>query len=416
MKTALLLLIGCMVSGACLGQEGRPALEAETAEDERVKTIIQKALPHDLPDWRVEDESKTTGVTWFHDGGAAVKYPFAHGYSIRYVRQNVSEAEKDQWRKIAVDVAGVQKMLDETECEIKVRVNGFSSRLETDGTAQKRGFPSFDLALIGPHESRLMMGIGWNTAKAEALDDQRMAYSLLAPLNRAMPMTQIQTVLLEVKGSPAVLDYFLKQMDIAALRTLVGAQKISNQAISSAKAVANEVEKPLTNPLAGINEIEFTLNGGNFQNRHIRLKHSSDGEFGYLRNNHPNPTTTENAVTRILIQEDDDFKTKMKSGFLDITIPFIRKTGTFEVYAGAEKASFSGGINCWDGCEYSFDANGLTVTVTRYDPVGGFIEGTFTGDVKVGYRLNQPLDNDQKKRPNAQINGRFKVRRKADRF
>lgn len=413
MKMIFGLVVGCLTSVVSFAQEGRPALEAETAEDERVKKIIQKAFPHDLPDWRVEDESKTDGATWFHDGGVAVKYPFGHGFSIRYVRQNVSEAEREKWRKVAVDVAGIQKMMDETECEIKVRVNSFSSRLETDGTAPQRAIPAFDLALVGPHESRLAVGTGW-MAKSETLEDQRMAYSLAAPVNRTVPMTQIQTVLIEVKGSPTVLDYFLKNTDVAALRALVGQQKVVRPTVVASTVARGE--KPLAKPVAGVNEIEFTLDGGDFQNRRIRLKHSDQGEFGYLRNNHPNPGVTENAVTRILIQEDDDFKTKNKSGFLDITIPFIRKTGEFTVYPGAEKASFAGGINCWDGCEYSFDADGLKVSITRYDPVGGFIEGTFTGEVKVVYKASQPLDNDQKKRPNAHITGRFKVRRKADRF
>lgn len=414
MKAWLILGISCLTFVVSFGQEGRPALESETAEDHRVKKIIQKAFPHDLPDWRVDDESKTEGVTWFHDGGSAVKSPFGHGFFIRYVRQNVSEAEKEKWRKVAVDMAGIQKMQDETECEIKVRVNGFSSRLETDGTATKRTVPSFDLVLVGPHESRLAMGTGW-TSKSEMLDDQRMAYSWAAPLNRTVPMTQVQTVILELKGSPAVLDYFLKNMDVAALRALIGQQNV-NSLTATANAGAKVVEKPLTKPLPGLNEIEFTLNGGDFQNRLIRLKHSAQGEFGYLRNNHPNPAITENAVTRILVQEDDDFKTKNKSGFLDITIPFIRKTGEFEVYPNAEKASFVGGVNCWDGCEYSFDADRLKVSITRYDPVGGFIEGTFAGEVKVVYKASQPLDNDQKKRPNAQIDGRFKVHRQADRY
>ncbi|MEZ0541376.1 hypothetical protein [Fibrella arboris] len=412
MKTLLVLAIGCLASTAGYGQEGRPALAAETAEDERVKTIIQKALPHDLPDWRVDDESKLAGVTWFHDGGAAVKYPFSHGFSIRYVRQNVSEAEKEKWRKIAVDVAGIQQMQDETECDIKVYVNSFGSRLETDGVAKHSLVPPFELALVGLHESRLAMGAGWKLTKTD-LGDQQTAYSLAAPLSRAVPMTQIQTVLLAVKGSPAVLDYFLKHIDLTALGTLVGQQKMNRSAATT--SVDKVAEKPLSQPTAGVNEIAFTLDGGDFQHRLIRLKHSAFGEFGYLRNNHPDPTVTDNAVTRILMQEDDDFKTKNKSGFLDITIPFIRKTGDFQVFPGAGKASFTGGINCWEGCEYSFTADGLTVSITRYDPVGGFIEGTFTGAVNVVYKANQPLDNDQKKRPDAQIQGHFKVRRQADR-
>ena len=225
-------------------------------------------------------------------------------------------------------------------------------------------------------------------------------------------MTQIQTIHLDCSGSPAVIDFILKNTDLKSVQALIGQNKITQPTVSQSPPK----EKPLAKPLEGTNEIVFSLDGGDFKNRTFRLQPSNQNEFGYLRNNHPNPAVTDNAVTRILMAEDDDFTTKNKTGFLDITIPFIRQTGQFEVYPGSEKSSFAGGINCWDGCEYSFDADGMKVTISRYDAVGGFIEGTFEGEVTVGYKINQLLDNDQKKRPNAQIKGHFKVHRKEDRY
>ncbi|GGD40117.1 hypothetical protein GCM10011514_00250 [Emticicia aquatilis] len=392
-------------------QEGRPALASETSEDERVKSTIKKAFPHDLENWEVEDESKTDGITWFHNGGEAANSPFTHQYKINYKRKNVSEQEREKWKKVAVDVVGIQKMMAETECEIVVTVNTFFTEFEAENLQTKAVSP-FNLSMVGPFEAKYFMGNGWKISKNESLEDNRRNYVVEAAINKGVPMTQIQTIHLDCTGSPTVVDFILKNTDLKAIQTLVGQNKITqptnNQTITK--------EKPLTKPLEGNNEIEFTLDGGDFHNRTFKLKHSKDGEFGYLLNNHPNPAITDNAMTRILIQEDDDFKTKNKTGFLDITIPFIRKTGEFEVFKGAEKASFAGGINCWDGCEYSFDADGMKVNVSRYDAVGGFIEGTFEGEVTVGYKINQPLDNDQKKRPNAQIKGRFKVHRKEDRY
>jgi hypothetical protein len=393
-------------------QEGRPALPVETAESERVKTILKKAFPHELDNWEVEDESKTDGITWFHSSDEAVTSPFLHEYKIRYVRKNVSEEERKKWQAIAVDEAGVQKMLDENECEIRVFVNTFYHSFTAGSKTEAKPIAPFSLAFTGQHGARLFMGNGWKIAKTEPLEEGKRELEVTSVLNKGVPMTQIQSILLTVTGSPAVRDFFLKNTDLKSIQALIGQNKITQPTVNQ----PSPKEKPLTKPLEGNNEIVFTLDGGDFKNRTFRLKSSKENEFGYLRNNHPNPAVTDNAVTRILIAEDDDFTTKNKTGFLDITIPFIRKTGEFDVFQGAEKASFAGGINCWDGCEYSFDGDGMKVTISRYDAVGGFIEGTFEGEVKVGYKVHQPLDNDKKKRPNAQIKGHFKVHRKEDRY
>ncbi|MFN8347026.1 MAG: hypothetical protein U0X91_18645 [Spirosomataceae bacterium] len=393
-------------------QEGRPALAIETAESERVKSIIKKALPHNLENWAIERESDTDGDTWFHNGSVGHSSFFSHEFKIRYVRQHVSEDEKNKWRAIAVDMAGIQKMLDETECEIDVYVNAFENEVTAQGPLKPKSMAPFSFALVGQHGARLCMGKGWKVAKTTPLDDGQTLYRIAMPPSFSVPMTQIQSMLILVKGSPAVLDFFLKNTDLNALQALIGENKIPIPEIGQAPPV----EKSLTKPLAGLNEIEFTLNGGDFNQRKLRFKHSTDNQFGYLRNNHPNRAVTENAVTRILISEDADYKTYSSTGFLDITIPFIRQTGQFETYPGSEKSSFRGGVNCWNGCEYSFDSNGVTIKITAYDPVGGFIEGTFEGEVKVGYKIHDPIDTDQQKRPDAQIKGHFKVRRQKDRF
>ena len=409
----LLYLFACLfVAGLSFAQEGRPALAIETAESERVKTTIKKALPHDLENWAIERESDTDGDLSFHNGSVGYTSYFSHEFAIRYVRKNVSEEEKQKWRAIAVDEAGIQKMIDETECEINVYVNTFENELTTAGKLESKAISPFTFALVGAHGARLCLGNGWKTAQTTPLEDGKKLIRILMPPNDNLPKTQIQSILITVKGSPTVLDFFLKNTDLKALQALIGQNKINTATTASMPPA----ETPLAKPAAGVNEIEFTLSGGDFNQRIVRLKPSVDNQFGYLRNNHPNRAITENAVTRILISEDSDFKTYNKTGFLDITIPFIRQTGQFEVFPGSEKSSFSGGVNCWNGCEYSFDANGLTVKIVKYDPVGGFIEGTFEGDVKVGYKINEPIDTDQQKRPDAHIKGRFKVRRQKDRY
>lgn len=411
MKLRPILFIFLLSLSYLHAQEGRPALPVETAEDERIKTVLKNAFPHELENWEVEDESKTDGITWFHNGGEAANSPFIHRYKINYKRKNVSDQEREKWKKTAVDVLGIQKMIAETECEIIVTVNHFFTEFAAENLQTKAVSP-FNLSMTGPFEAKLFIGNGWKMTKNEDLGDKRRNYVVESTLNKAAPMTQIQTIYLDCTGSPAVIDFFLKNTDLKSIQALIGQNKITQPSVSQSAPK----ERPLAKPLEGNNEIMFSLDGGDFKNRTFRLKSSKENEFGYLRNNHPNPAVTDNAVTRILIAEDDDFTTKNKTGFLDITIPFIRKTGEFDVFQGAEKASFAGGINCWDGCEYSFDGDGMKVTISRYDAVGGFIEGTFEGEVKVGYRVNQPLDNDQKKRPNAQIKGHFKVHRKEDRY
>lgn len=407
-----LYLISSVGVRVLYAQEGRPALAAETTESQRIKTIIKDAFPHDLENWQIEDESKTDGETWFHDGGMAAKTPFTHEFKIIYTRKNISDAEREKWKKIAVDEAGIQKMMDETQFEVQVLVNSF--RLEfTSKKIQNKVLSPFNLVFVGQHGAKLLMGNGWKITKDEDLEDGgRRDYVVETSINRSLPMTQIQTIQIETSGSPEVLDFFLKNIKIKDIQALIGQNKITH--ITNNQSVISE--KAFLKPLEGKHIIEFTLNGGDFSNRTFKLKHSAEGEFGYLNNFHPNPNITDNAVTRILIQEDDDFTTKNKTGFLDITIPFIRRTGKFEIYPNAEKATFAGGINCWDGCEYSFDAEKMVINISKYDPVGGYIEGTFEGEVKVRYKVNQPIDNEQKYRPEAQIKGKFKVHRKADRY
>lgn len=393
-------------SAQAAAQEGRPALPAETAEDARVKQAIHDAMPRDFDRWSIDSESDVDGIRQFHDSGEAVRYPFTHQYAITYVYQP-TDAEAAKWRAMATDTAGIQQVTDETRCEITVFVNGFERTVHSTGPITTRTTAPFSVALHGLHGAQLFLG-PWK-AGTPVRDSDGITYQVTATRDQKASGTAIQTMLIAIRGSSRVVDLFVGRIKIAALASMIGEDRATRVTRTAAA-----VEAPLAKPVPGSNVIEFTLDGGDYHGRVFRMKHSATMEFAYLRNNHPDAAVTDNAVTRVLASEDDDFTTKNKTAFLDVTVPFIRRTGSFEVTGDSPNATFQGGVNCWDGCEWTFDAVKMTVTVTKYDPVNGFVEGDFSGEVTVKFRPNLPTSNRVEK--GRISNGHFKVRRQADRY
>jgi hypothetical protein len=409
-RCAFAALVACTMVLSVLragAQGGRPALPAETAEDARVKQALRDALPHALPRWTVESESNLDGVTGFHNGSQAVTEPFTHQFKISYAYQP-TDAERAKWQAAPATAAAIQQMLEETSCEVTVDVNRFEQAIDAAAPADTRVRPPFAQAVSDAHGAWLLLG-PWALGAPER-GDATVSYRATAARNRSVPASQIQTVVLAITGSPRVVDFVLAHTDVAALAAMVG----QNRMAAPARTGPASPERPLAAPAPGENLVTFTLDGGEFRQRTIRLKPSAQGQFGYLNNFYPDPAVTENAVTRVLAAEDDDFTTKTKTGFLDMTMPLVRQTGTFEVTPDNPKTTLDGGVNCWDGCEWSFGAQKLTVTVTRYDPVNGFIEGTFSGTVTLKYKASEPVDHRE---TTATLTaGAFRVRRRADRY
>ncbi|MFN7985539.1 MAG: hypothetical protein U0Q11_27170 [Vicinamibacterales bacterium] len=401
---AALSVCAVLMASPLFAQDGRPALAVETAEDARVKQVLHDATPRDVGEWSLDDESPLDGVRGFHSSTDAVLYPFTHEYHAHF-RRRPPTSEADALRAAAGSEAGIRRVLEATECDLFLAVNDLESRFTAGETLRPLTLSNVSLGLTGSHETRVYWG-PWRVASTAPVDDGRVDYVVTARRNTALPGSAIQGVMARFACGKQAADAILAALDTRALNGLVG------QSLMPVVPMGKSPETPLARPAPGDNQISFTIEAEELPRRSVTLKPSRTGQFGYLRNNHPNPAVTEMAVTRILASEDDDFATKNKSGFLDVTIPFIRRTGTFDVQPEGI-STISGGINCWDDCEWSFDAEQVTVTVTRYDAVNGFIEGTFSGKVKVGHRIARP---DGTWSSGTIVDGVFKVHRQADRY
>lgn len=399
-----------------LAQEGRPALPAETAESLRVLQALHEAFPQQLNGWKVDDESKIEGIQWFHDGGAAVRYPFPHEYKITYV-SDLSPAEAELRRK-AFDreqkdmMTKVEELEASNRIEVQVWINYFEDQSHSSSQPQLRSFPPFDLTIWGAKASKLFLG-NWKVSKSQKLDDGYET-DCLASKNPAASMGQIQALKLIIRCSSGIREEFLKKVNLKALKSLIGQNFLDQKIITS----STPVEQELARPLEGKNVFRYVIDGGDFSNSQVNIKHSESMEQAYLRNNHPDPKVTTNAVTRLLVQEDGDTQKRTPYPFADITIPFIRKTGEFEVLKeeemSGEKATFTLGINCWNGCEWSISAISIKVKVNKYDLVGGFVEGTFSGEGMAAFRPHEHTD--RKPFPVKIKDGYFRIKRKADRY
>ena len=387
------------------GQEGRPALPAETAEDARVKRVLNESLPNDLPKWTIESESRLDGVGSFHDPTEAVTTPFHHEITISYA-YHPTEQERAALQADATTTAGIRRVMASTQCEVRAAANDFDDQMHDEAPIRVISRPPFSLALVGDVETRVYLG-PWAPGAPER-DGDAMEYRPMATRNRTAPGSQIQTVSIRLACAPQAAELILAKSNVTRLATMIG-----ESVMPMPTRHPLPTEKALTPAPIGDTAIAFTIDGGDLHQRNVRLKPSKQEQFAYLNNLYPDFAVTDNAMTRLLASEDADFATKNKSGFLDITMPLVRTTGTFEVTPDADKATLAGGINCWDACEWSFDAKAVTVTVTRYDPVNGFIEGTFSGSVMLKYKASEPIDHRE---TTAMVTGGvFKVRRRADR-
>lgn len=397
-------------------QEGRSALPAETAEELRVLQAIHDALPRDWKGWKIEDETALQGREWFHEGGEASKYPFQHEYKITYVIDLTPEEAQRRRTAFERDTRDMMVKVEELEAgtrvEVQIWVNYFEDETRSKTAPATKTVSPFNLTLWGPKAGKFFLG-DWKLTKNQPTDDG-VELACRAVKRTDISMGQIQALKMYIKTTPAIREEFLKKLNTQGLKALIGQSFLNQKAIT----VSTAKEKPLAKPLEGKNEFWYTVDGGPFTNQKVMIKHSETMEQAYLRNNHPDPNVTQNAVTRLLIQEDGDTKLRTPYPFADITVPFIRKTGEFDVLTSEEMsgktATFSTGIGCWNGCEWSISPVRVHINVTRYDPVGGFVEGTFSGEAIAVYKANEPIEH--KPNPIKIKDGYFKIRRKEDRY
>ena len=148
------------------GQEGRPALPAETAEDARVKRVLNESLPHDLPKWTIESESRLDGVGSFHDPTEAVTTPFHHEITISYA-YHPTEQERAALQADATTTAGIRRVMASTQCEVRAAANDFDDQMHDEAPIRVISRPPFSLALVGDVETRVYLAPGRRALRSE---------------------------------------------------------------------------------------------------------------------------------------------------------------------------------------------------------------------------------------------------------
>ena len=407
-----LATVGLALVAVGRGQEGRPATASETAEDLRVRRVIHDALPRPWGDWTLETETELAGTVGFHDGGMAARYPFTHEYKASYtldLKSPTAARLKDAFDRQQIALVD---LLAAGRIDVVVEINEFESTQNADTRLEPRKLTLFDVAVLGARKTALYVG-PWTLVSNE-FRDERAETVLKATRNMTVSMGQVQCLSLTIEAPAATRDEFLTRTNVAALRALIGTTSLQQRAIVGP---SKGEEAPLAKPAAGTNEFRYDVEGPAFPKQSVSIPAFEPNQMTYLRNNHPDPQVVENAVTRVLVSAKEDTVNRTPTPFADITIPFVRRTGDFVVTKDPlddAKATLALGIDCWNGCGWSLMPDGIKITVSHYDAVGGFVDGSFSGPAVAMYRAHEPVDH--RSLPVTISNGYFKIRRKADRY
>lgn len=427
-KYYLLLLL---FATATVLKAQRPATKAEHDEDARVLKIISQAMPHDIeeapePGERCDhgeglNSSDLTGIGGFYNNmNFVTRNTFKHQYKINY-----------QFTRIPAELAGkLNPLIDEakgkmdegsltlvdkiTHCDITVIVNGNFCSNAGFANVQKIASPYGNTAYSDAkgYNTTLFFGDVWKTSiKTEDrdVDNGRVvkAYEVCGNASLAVG-TLIQSIVVNIDGHPEMADYIMRKINWAAIKGLLGTGRIMDD-ISQSDTKKFFIEKPVS-PVPGANTVSFIYvdeNGNEKQFNASSSKHDLPN-CAILRNHNENLQVMEFARTEVRLTDDND---NLK--WFRIAIPVLRTTGAatatwqsnhdYEVEWGAMPGLVK-------NAQVLFPDN-MEITITKWAPVGDFIEGTFSGSA-TSHDPTDPLSNTMIKY--TVKSGKFRMRRVAD--
>ncbi|MFN8283805.1 MAG: hypothetical protein U0U67_11365 [Chitinophagales bacterium] len=382
----------------------RPATKAETDEDLRVLQTISEAMPREVDNWMIEDESKIEGTTgWYNSMDFSKTDIFDHTYKIVYKLEKADNAliEKARNAKTAEDFNFIDAA---SRCEIEFHINTNNTcnfavtpfeKINTSyakNVYRDKAKQEYTIAFIGDK---------W-TFVPYAEDGQ---YCIKSNPNNTFG-TVIQSIKVIIHANAAVADLFIKQMNWTKINGLIGSGKITDD-ISESELKKYFVEQPIT-PINSANTVSYTLvyEDGTTKKIVITSTKHDLANSARLRNHNPNPKILQESHIDFYLSDD-----KNENLFFHASLPIIRTTGTVTAtYQSDYDYSIMWSSNI-DNTITILPEN-MTITITKWAPVGGFIEGTFSGTGTL-----KDHNDFSTTRPSITIlNGTFKVRRVNDEY
>jgi hypothetical protein len=411
-----LFFLSCLVCIIASLHAQRPATAAEKAEDARVIKILVSAMPHDIdeapdPDERSFRGSDLSGISgYYNDVNYTTRDVFEHQYTISYQFTKAPNELKEN-----VEAAKARNDADYlyniSSCDVEVYVNSnltmpysllplkklntsYCSNVYRDAKGEKGTF--------------LFFGNNWNV-KPSVTDGEdnngkpQKQYSLATKLT-THPGTDIQGIVVYVKGHSDMADFIIKKIDWQKISSLLGSGKIKDDE-SESVLKKYMVEKPVK-PVAGNNTLSFTYadkDGKEKQFAIISSKHDLSN-CAILRNRNENPKIMQDAAIEFRIKDDKD-----QNKLFTISLPIIRATGTVTATYQSDydyKIMWRGNTDA----NHSFNAASIEIRLIKWAAVGDFLEGTFSGTATI----NDHNDGSTEKPAFTVTNGKFRVRRITD--
>lgn len=414
MKSIVFLFLICF-STLALAQ--RPATQAETTEDARVLKILSEAMPHEVdgapdPAERSFGVSSLTGLTGFYnDMNFATRNVFEHQYTISYQFTKAPEALKEKIDK-AKSANDMNYLYALSTCEVEIYVNSIFSMPYSLMPINKISLPycanAYRNANTADGGTFLFFGNNW-TVKPQSYPAEDVfgkpekRFTLDINLKTHLG-TDIQGIVVYVKGHIDVADLVMQKIDWQKISGLIGTGKITDDE-SESDLKKYFVEKEVK-PVAGNNTLSFTYIDEHGKEKLFAVSSSKHdlSNCALLRNRNENPKIMQDAQITFRIQDDKD-----QNKLFLMALPIIRTTGTVT-------ATFQSDYDyqiMWRGnpdATHSFTATEITITLSKWVPVGDFLEGSFSGTATI--KDHNDFSDTQ---PTYTIkNGKFRTRRIRD--
>lgn len=436
MKFSILLFTVIMLPVAANAQ--RPSTKAEHDEDARVLQIISSSIPHDLAEAPDPEErsnngiggntSDLSGIGGFHNNmNFATRNTFEHYYKADFNFKKIPDELAEQLTpiidkaKAGGDINALTEAYMISNCTIIVSVNQFDIGNEVHSFSPFSTFknPYTNVAYRDKQGYETILFFGTckpvlSSEEAEGPDGKPGTKYWVKDKAKLQIGTVIQTIAISINAHPAIADFMLKHMNVAKIKALLGTGKIADD-VAETDLKKYFAEKPVK-PVPGMNMISFTYTDetGKDQNFYLqgapRPIPSGGGihDCSILVNHNENPKVLENAEVTMKLAD------KSYDNNFNMSLPIVRTTGSvIATYETDYDYSIMWSVNLVNNRKEKLIIvpDEMHITITKWAPVGDFIEGTFYGTAT----SRDPKDPLTTTRLHYTIkNGKFKMRRIED--
>ncbi|MBY0537669.1 MAG: hypothetical protein K2P88_17565 [Chitinophagaceae bacterium] len=414
MKLFLTIGLGLLTVASAYSQ--RPTTTQEKEEDARILKTLSAAMPKELQgalepaerSWGVSDLGGTSG--FMSDMNFSTRNAFPHQYTIAYQYTKIPAGLEKKFEKAQLE-NNIEYLTGISNCEVEIYINELPAMKEVGSSFVKINNAYCQNAYRdskAAEQTYLFFGPSWSV-KSEAIAGEdvfgkpKTTYSLKAshPIH---PGTEVQWIVVSISGHSDIADPIMSKIDWKSVAQLIGTGKFKD--IEEETPLKKfTVENPIP-PVQGNNTLSFTYTDESGKQKEFSISSSVHDRKNcvLIRNHHENRKVLEHAHTDFYIEDDRDH-----NQLFMMSLPIVRTTGTVT-------ASFDSDYDyqiMWRGNpdnNHSFTASSVEITITKWAPVGGFIEGYFSGTATI-----KDHNNGTDELPTYTIkNGKFRIRRMPD--